>query len=943
MHIRDFGILRDQTLDGLHSGLVVIGGLNRAGKSTLMHVLRYLGYGFPRSGNLPPATVQYEVEADIRQENALFSLRLSGHGAPTVNRISGSGADVNEAAMLYRLDGFTYRQLFTITLEELQSIENLPAGERRRLQSVLLGAGLKEVAMLPQLRKEFDGNAYNIGRTRGTPSVGQFKKFYEGIAEGQVIKNRGLSHVKVYSENQARLKTIAAELTSASEELAQLRQQVRRLDLIKNHFENYTEMERLERGLKYSAGERWEHVPSPDQLERVNVLLAGCGSTRADIKEKEIALGLDAETSTSLLAKGGELASLLAGVSGIEERLRQFSEGEQRYVELERDLEDRIAGINANWPTDDLESICALRTDTIQRHRLEELVEKHHHLQTEYKDHVAQLAKLRAEQEAIGEDIQALEGDNPRFGLRGYITAILGTAVAGAIVGFFINPLVASLLGLTVILALTVYYFTGLRASMRTDELLARRREWLVERAAEIAVCESALAEIAAGQEKCSAQLEGYRELLSLEGQIPYSRLPGYLEQTKGLQDRILELNRLATELSRAKESLDAVFERYTDFLAKLSPQDPIQLTGDRQEQWALVFMTLGQWQAKLTKAEKIDVLQQKIKADQAEIQEIMEDCRFSAPGLDLEEEATAFVEQGGRAIEIAGLERKLAALKREIFGSLASDAMREAFGLEETDSVQAGETALEIFRSHCAPYATVEEAEQAHLTAVRERDETEGKLEALKDNKQAVLGELKRLSSQRDVEAGQRKVHYNRVELQRLAESYALHRAAAFLLQETEQNLLSGMKDSIMASAGKMFSRITGGEYAGIQPGEDLLEEDFQAVLIDNADPQTIEMLSRGTREQLYLSVRLSRILDVQPALPIIIDDSMANFDGPHLDQSLRILHEVAKTHQIFVLTCHGQLVEKLARLKGPTQYWKLERGEFAPSGHEELVEHLG
>ncbi len=55
LHIRDFGILRDQTLEPLHPGLVVIGGLNRAGgKSTLMHVLRCLGYGFPRGGNLPP-------------------------------------------------------------------------------------------------------------------------------------------------------------------------------------------------------------------------------------------------------------------------------------------------------------------------------------------------------------------------------------------------------------------------------------------------------------------------------------------------------------------------------------------------------------------------------------------------------------------------------------------------------------------------------------------------------------------------------------------------------------------------------------------------------------------------------------------------------------------------------------------------------------------------
>lgn len=104
--------------------------------------------------------------------------------------------------------------------------------------------------------------------------------------------------------------------------------------------------------------------------------------------------------------------------------------------------------------------------------------------------------------------------------------------------------------------------------------------------------------------------------------------------------------------------------------------------------------------------------------------------------------------------------------------------------------------------------------------------------------------------------------------------------------------------------------------------------------------------MLSRGgTREQLYLAVRLSRILEVQPALPIIIDDSLANFDAPpHLDQSLRILHQLAETHQIFVLTCHGRLVEKVAGLGGgQSQFWRLEQGKFAQSEHEELIKHLG
>ena len=52
---RGFRHTCNQTLDELGTELVVIGGPNRAGKTTFLQVLRYLGYGFPLRGQpLPP-------------------------------------------------------------------------------------------------------------------------------------------------------------------------------------------------------------------------------------------------------------------------------------------------------------------------------------------------------------------------------------------------------------------------------------------------------------------------------------------------------------------------------------------------------------------------------------------------------------------------------------------------------------------------------------------------------------------------------------------------------------------------------------------------------------------------------------------------------------------------------------------------------------------------
>lgn len=48
LFIKDFGIFQNELLEDIAPGLVVIGGHNRAGKTTFLELLRYLPFGFPR-------------------------------------------------------------------------------------------------------------------------------------------------------------------------------------------------------------------------------------------------------------------------------------------------------------------------------------------------------------------------------------------------------------------------------------------------------------------------------------------------------------------------------------------------------------------------------------------------------------------------------------------------------------------------------------------------------------------------------------------------------------------------------------------------------------------------------------------------------------------------------------------------------------------------------
>ena len=72
-------------------------------------------------------------------------------------------------------------------------------------------------------------------------------------------------------------------------------------------------------------------------------------------------------------------------------------------------------------------------------------------------------------------------------------------------------------------------------------------------------------------------------------------------------------------------------------------------------------------------------------------------------------------------------------------------------------------------------------------------------------------------------------------------------------------------------------------------------------------------QLLSRGTAEQLYLSVRLALVRDyakrVDP-LPVVFDDIFVNFDPDRTRNTIRTVTELAQTHQVLFFTCHPHLV---------------------------------
>lgn len=78
-----------------------------------------------------------------------------------------------------------------------------------------------------------------------------------------------------------------------------------------------------------------------------------------------------------------------------------------------------------------------------------------------------------------------------------------------------------------------------------------------------------------------------------------------------------------------------------------------------------------------------------------------------------------------------------------------------------------------------------------------------------------------------------------------------------------------------------------------------------------------TIDGMSDGSRDQLYLSLRLATLeqhLSKGEPMPFIVDDILIGFDDNRTRVCLEVLAELASTTQVLLFTHHSRVIE-LAR----------------------------
>lgn len=390
MNIQGFGAVRDMSIS-IDAPVTVLYGPNEAGKSTVLHFISAMLYGFPGKGS--PAERGEPSGEGVHGGELRF---LDKEGIPWVvrrynrtregNAASGKGERVHihkqadnglvielgqQELEQYALGGVSrdmFRQLFAVSLSELQEIRSLQSAE---MSGYLFHAGIGGGANILEAERKLSQEMDKLYKPRG--KVQQTAKLLQSIEDLRTRVAESRAYVSRYNEVvssildiERRLNLLEQERARAGEDLSLLR---KALDI------RPAWLEWQEAGVELKDLMDSSHFP-PDgmprydkMLEEERVLLAQSIRVEQAIEDAEDKLA--ALPVNDFLEQYGErIEELWAKRSLHEAGNRELAELTAEYKAQENRLEQLLRDIDPAWTRQELLSLPVSASDREEVRRI---------------------------------------------------------------------------------------------------------------------------------------------------------------------------------------------------------------------------------------------------------------------------------------------------------------------------------------------------------------------------------------------------------------------------------------------------------------------------------------------------------------------------------------------------------------------------------------------
>lgn len=401
---------------------------------------------------------------------------------------------------------------------------------------------------------------------------------------------------------------------------------------------------------------------------------------------------------------------------------------------------------------------------------------------------------------------------------------------------------------------------------------------------------DSAQARVAQARDAVRAARRRWKQALTSSG-IPPELAPKQVRELSGQWDQIeglhTRLDRQRQELEGKRRELTALESRVAQSLADAGLQPTTERLVPRLRQ---IRQELQDQQSKRKRREMLAQRSKKLRKQYAKLEQHLRRLRVVRDRL--------FRRAG--ALDEQDFQRRLAAQNQA--DSLR--ARREVLSKEIAATL--GTTSEEVVR----PFL-----DQGHANTLETRwDEMTARIQASQrelatsmEARGAIQQQLRTLCADRRLSEKMFDLGQVETQLSTMIERWQVLTATGSVLESVRKSYETDRQPETLREASAYLERFTEGRYRRIwTPFSD------RALRVDDGDGKTlpVDVLSRGTREQLFLSLRLALCANFSRRgvhLPMILDDVLVNFDVHRAKAAAIVLREFAEQgHQMLVFTCH-------------------------------------
>jgi len=142
----------------------------------------------------------------------------------------------------------------------------------------------------------------------------------------------------------------------------------------------------------------------------------------------------------------------------------------------------------------------------------------------------------------------------------------------------------------------------------------------------------------------------------------------------------------------------------------------------------------------------------------------------------------------------------------------------------------------------------------------------------------------------------------------------YVRLRMASSILRKEIERYRAENQDQLLKRASELFSHLTLGSFPKLETDFNEKDEPVLFGVRSTGQQVAVSGMSDGTRDQLYLSLRLASLekyLTTNEPMPFIVDDILIRFDDQRSEATLKVLAELSAKTQVIFFTHHSRLVE--------------------------------